>query len=165
MFFEMSIPLGIGIGIIKLVSLGFAINDTDGSVSIYDGVFGMFLMALKILQWLFFEYSLYETSGSEFLNSGVSVKIRGAGSREEKVRRFLKLLGVFGTFFILGFVMFYLFGALLIPSNWIHTFVEISRFLFEGGVLVAMGSLVTKKTGMYRDVSLIFKSELYDVFE
>jgi hypothetical protein len=48
-FFEMSIPLGIGIGIVKLVSLGMAINETDGHVSIYDGVFGVFLMALKVL--------------------------------------------------------------------------------------------------------------------
>lgn len=80
-FMEMSIPIAIAIGILKLLSLGYAVNDTYGNGSIYSGIFGSFLMALKFFQWLFFEYSLYETSGCDALVQDGGVIIRGSGSR------------------------------------------------------------------------------------
>ena len=164
-FLELSLPLGLFLGLVKLVSLGYAISETLGNSSIYSGTFGMFLIAVKVCQWLFFEWSLYETSRSEFLSSGTAVTIRGKGSREDKLSKFLKALGIFGTCFILGFVLLLFFGNYLVPHIWEHTFLEITRLLFEGLTLIAMASLLTKKTGIYRDVSLMFRSELGDVFE
>lgn len=155
MFLEFSVPIGLFFGLIKLVSLGYQISDTLGSASIYSGAFGVFLVIIKVFQWGFFQYSLWETSNSSFLYSGSGVSIRGKGDKDWKIKKFVRVLGWFGTFFILGFVVLLGIGGLL-PHAWQHIFLEITRLVLEGATLIAMASLLTKKTGIYRDVSLMF---------